>query len=54
MWNWILIGIMWVAAFVCWKVMKKIQPENSKLYLAYALSICILITWFAIVYLSQA
>ena len=46
MWNWILIGIMWVSAFVCWRLMKKIQPQN-KLYPLYVLAICIVTTVFA-------
>lgn len=46
--NWIVVGSVWVVAFFCWKIMKKIQPESSKLYLVYELLICLIVTAFAI------
>lgn len=52
--NALIVAGVWVVAIICWRIMKKIQPESSKLYLVYALSICVLITWFAVAYLSQA
>lgn len=52
--NVLMIALVWVSAYIGNRIMKKIQPESSRLYLVYTLSICVLITWFAIVYLSQA
>lgn len=52
--NVLMIALVWIVAFVCWRVMKKIQPESSKLYLVYVLSICVLITCFSAVYLFLA
>lgn len=51
--NWIVVASVWVVAFLCWRIMKKIQPESSKLYLVYVLFICAIVTGFAIIYLSQ-
>ena len=49
--NWIMVGLVWIAAVI---VMKKIQPETFWLYLIYALCICVAVTMIAIVQLSAA
>ncbi len=51
--NMIMLALVWVSAIIGWRIMKKIQPESSKLYLVYAIFICILVTAFGIAYLSQ-
>lgn len=51
--NWIMVGSVWVTAFFCWRIMKKIQPELSELYLIYVLLICAIVTGLAIIRLSQ-
>lgn len=51
--NTLVISSVWAASFICWRIMKKIQPEESKLYLVYAISICVLVTWFLIDHLVQ-
>ena len=51
--NWIVVGSVWATAFFCWRIMKKIQPELSELYLIYVLLICAIVTGFAIIRLSQ-
>ena len=51
--NALVISSVWVVSFICWRIMKKIQPEESKLYLVYAISICVLVTWFSIAHLVQ-
>lgn len=38
--------IVWTAVIICWRIMKKIQPESSKLYLAYAACIALVLTLF--------
>lgn len=50
--NYIILASVWVVAFVCWKIMKKIFPESSKIYLAYVLTICVAITLFGVIHLS--
>ena len=49
-----MIAMVWVIAGVCYMIMKKIQPESSKLYLVYAITICILLTCFLAWYLLKA
>lgn len=39
-------SFLWVVAIICYKIMKKIQPECSKLYLVYVVIICSAITAF--------
>lgn len=51
--NALVISSVWIVGFICWRIMKKIQPEESKLYLVYAISICVLVTWFSIAYSVQ-
>ena len=51
--NVIMLTLVWLSSVIGWRVMKKIQPEESKLYLMYAISICILVTVFGVIYLSQ-
>ena len=51
--NYIILTSVWVIALVCWKVMKKIEPEIASAYLVYVLIICILVTAFGVSYLSQ-
>lgn len=51
--NVLVISSVWVVSFICWRITKKIQPEESKLYLVYAISICVMVTWFSIAYLTQ-
>lgn len=48
-----MLALVWISAIAGWRIMKKIQPEESGLYLGYALSICILVTAFGVVYLSR-
>ena len=36
--------IVWTAAVICYQIMKKIQPDGAKLYLAYVLFVCIALT----------
>lgn len=50
--NYIILASVWVVAFVCWKIMKKMFPESSKIYLAYVLTICVAITLFGVIHLS--
>ena len=45
-----MLLILWISAFAGHKVMKKIQPEITRLYLGYAIFICILVTGFAVAY----
>lgn len=45
-----MLLILWISAFAGHKVMKKIQPEIARLYLGYAIFICILVTGFAVAY----
>lgn len=52
--NWIMVGLVWIAAVIGCIVMKKIQPETFWLYLIYALCICMAVTMIAIVRLSAA
>ena len=49
--NILLVIFVWVTAFVCWRVMKRIQPEN-KLYPWYVLTICIIFTVFVAMHVS--
>lgn len=51
--NILVISSVWAVSFICWRIMKKIQPEESKLYLIYAISISVMATWFSIAYLTQ-
>lgn len=51
--NVIMIALVWISAIVGWRIMKKIQPEESKLYLGYSIFICILVTSFGVIYLFQ-
>lgn len=39
----LLISAAWIAAAICYLIMKKIQPESSKLYLVYVLISCALV-----------
>ena len=52
--NWIMVGLVWIAAVIGCIVMKKIQPETFWLYLIYALCICMAVTMIAIAQLSAA
>mgnify|MGYP001638709473 FL=1 len=52
--NWIMVGLVWIAAVIGCIVMKKIQPEIFWPYLIYALCICVAVTMIAIVQLSAA
>lgn len=45
-----MLLILWISAFAGHKVMKKIQPEIARLYLGYAIFICILVTGFTVAY----
>lgn len=51
--NAIMLALVWISAIVGWRIMKKIQPEGSRLYFGYALFICILVTAFGVAYLSR-
>lgn len=50
--NWLIVAAVWIIGIVCCQIMKKIQPEWSKLYLIYVIAICVLVTGVAIVHLS--
>lgn len=50
--NIIMISLVWITAFACYPIMKKIQPGTEKLYLIYSIFICVLVTVFAAVYLG--
>lgn len=50
--NALVVSSVWIVSIICWRIMKKIQPECSGLYLGYALFICVLVTTFAAVYLD--
>ena len=52
MWNIAVVVGVWVIAAICYPIMKKIQPESSKLYLVYELIICLLVTAVAVIRLS--
>lgn len=41
----IMVAIVWIVAIIGIHIMKKIQPDD-KLYPAYAIAICILLTTF--------
>ena len=41
-----LIIIVWLIAISGCLIMKKIQPENSKLYMIYVFMICLIFTIF--------
>ena len=51
--NYIILASVWIIALVCWRIMKKIEPEIATAYLVYVLIISILITVFGVNYLSQ-
>jgi len=36
----------WIVIIVCWRIMKKIQPELSKPYLVYEICIGVILTLF--------
>ena len=48
--NIILISVMWLAVIVGNVIIKKIQPDFSKLYFFYSMGIALGITVFAILY----
>lgn len=50
--NVIMVSLVWIVAIICWPIMRKIQPEASKLYLVYELIICLLVTAVAAIRLS--
>ena len=50
--NVIVVSLVWIIAAMCWPIMRKIQPELSKLYLVYELIICLLVTAVAVIRLS--
>lgn len=52
--NVIMVSLVWIVAIICWPIMRKIQPEASKLYLVYELIICLLVTAVAAIRLSYA
>lgn len=49
-----MLLILWISAFAGHKIMKKIQPEIARLYLGYAIFICILVTGFGVAYRFQS
>lgn len=51
--NILLISAVWIVAVICYLIMKKIQPESSKLYLVYVLIICVLVTTVGTIRLLQ-
>lgn len=51
--NYIILASIWIIALICWRIMKKIEPEIASAYLVYVLIICILVTAFGVSYLSQ-
>ena len=46
--NRILIVLLWIVAILGNAVMKKIQPESTKLYFFYSIGIALTITAFAV------
>lgn len=51
MWSLMTIPFVWIVALIAYLVMKKIQPDESRLYLDYLIRICIVFTTVVIVYL---
>lgn len=47
----IAVSIVWAAAGIGCYIMKKIQPEN-KLYLWYAIAVCVIFTAFVVTHVS--
>lgn len=47
----LLVILVWVVAGLGVLIMKKIQPEN-KLYLWYAIAICVIFTAFVVMHVS--
>lgn len=44
MWNLITIPFIWIVAIIAYLIMKKIQPDSSKLYLVYVIFVCLAFT----------
>lgn len=47
----IAVAVVWAAAGIGCYIMKKIQPEN-KLYLWYAIAVCVIFTAFVVTHVS--
>ncbi len=47
-WKKAIVASLYVIAIICYFIMKKIQPDSSKLYLAWEVFVLILFTSFAI------
>ena len=44
MWNIAIIFLVWMIAAICFLVMKKIQPDEARLYLVYVTFVCVAFT----------
>lgn len=45
--NWVIVLAVWLTAVLCWRWMRKNEPEGAWLYAVYALVICAAFTIFA-------
>lgn len=48
MYSKILVTVVWAIGIICCFIMKKIQPDNAKLYCGYVILICGIFTAIAI------
>ena len=39
--NYIILASVWITALVCWRIVKKIEPEIATAYLVHELIKCI-------------
>ncbi len=49
----ILVVFLWMIGIVCIPIMKKVAPLQYKAYAIYDMTICVIITIFAILYSCQ-
>lgn len=48
----VLILLVWAIAVVCIFIMKKIEPDDYKIYSVYALAVCVALTAFVVWHVS--
>ena len=45
--------LLWAVGIICIPIMRKIAPSQYKAYMVYDLTVCVVVTIFAIKYLCQ-
>lgn len=45
--------LLWAAGIICFPIMKKVDSSQYKAYIVYGLTVCVVVTIFAILYLCQ-